>query len=303
MRFYVLVSYSPARFEQTLVGLPMDKVQVVINTLDDVQELVQVCDFHGVPYVITESDGTPATGKNSMMDVFLESDDEYGVFIDSGDIITPTGVEYYQQLAQHPNPPDLLVLYKQVGVMRLRVDELLPNMLVKNFPEDWRPHYPYDKNIDGVCYMTEEELYQYLKHQAKIDGEEELRRQAKERYTFHQFMNKYSEKNEYMTRMVFMSRKTAMLVDYDSSLMIGEDTHQYLRLKKLALDGALRVFKKPDGSGRAPTYVQVIATNSVTKPNNMTWDWCVPLNRKLEQMEADGELPEPNRIVPTFHLT
>jgi len=304
MRFYVLVSYAPARFEQSLIGLPKDKTQIVINTLDKEveQELIQVCDLYEVPYVVTESDGTPATGKNSMIDVFLESDDDYAMFIDSGDIITPTGVEYYQLLAEHDNPPDLLVLYKQVAVMKV-LGTLLFDMLEKDFPEEWRAHYPYDKNIDGVCHMTEEELYEYLKFQGKIEGEEELRRQAKERYMFHQYMNNYSDKNEYMTRMVFMSRRCAHFVDYDNSLLIGEDTVQYLKLKKLGEEKFLRVFKKPDGLSTPPTYLQVICTESITAPKTLTWDWCVPINRKLKQMEWDGELPTAMMEVPTFHLT
>ena len=138
MRFYVLVSYSPLMFEETLRGLPRDKTQVVINTLGDEQALINVCDHYEVPYAITESDGTPATGKNSMIDVFLDSDDEYGVFIDSGDIITPTGVEYYQRLARHPKAPDLLVLYKQVGVSKIDIDILYPDMNEGEFPTEWR---------------------------------------------------------------------------------------------------------------------------------------------------------------------
>lgn len=303
MRFYVLVSYSPHKFEETLRGLPRVKTQVVINTLGDEQALIDICDHYEVPYVITESDGTPATGKNSMMDVFLESDDDYGVFIDGGDIITPTGVEYYQKLAQHPNPPDLLVLYKQVAVMGPNIDYLRPDMLASDYPKEWKARYPMDKNLHGICHMTEDELYEYLKWQGKIVGEDELKRQAGERYKFHQFMNKYSEKFEYMTRMVFISRKAALHMDYDSSLMIGEDTVQYFKLKKLGQEKVLRVYKKPDGIDYPPTYLQVPDSGSVTAPNVLSWDWCTKLNAKLEQMEADGELPKPNLYVPTFRLT
>lgn len=303
MRFYVLVSYSPLMFEETLRGLPRDKTQVVINTLGDEQALINLCDYYEVPYVITESDGTPATGKNSMIDVFLDSDDEYGVFIDSGDIITPTGVSYYQRLARHPKAPDLLVLYKQVGVSKINIDMLYPDMNEGEFPTEWRANYPMDKNVHEICLMTEEELYDYLKYQGNIKGEDELRRQAKERFIFHTYMNAYSECNEYMTRMVFMSRKTAMLVDYDNSLTIGEDTVQYMKLKKLSQDRLLRVFKKQDGLEEAPTYITVQDKNSITAPGILTWDWCVPLNRKLEEMDVNGELPAPRLNVPTFHLT
>ena len=43
----------------------------------------------GIEHYVTESDGTPATGKNSVLRLFLESDNEYMVQVDGDDMITP----------------------------------------------------------------------------------------------------------------------------------------------------------------------------------------------------------------------
>jgi len=300
MRFYVLVSYNSAALKRTLVGLPKDKTQVVINTLGDAQELILMCEYMRVPYVVTESDGTPATGKNSMMEVFLKSDDDYGVFIDSGDILTPTGVEYYTKLERRPKPPDLVVLYKQIEIMgEIDVDRLSPNMLASQFPKEWSVRYPYDKSVDDVYKLSEKQLYEWMCFQAdRVGDDDEIRVHSKERKIFHDFMNEFSEEYEYMTRMVFISRKAAEYIDYDNSLMIGEDTVQYLKLKKLALEGHLRAFKKRDGLGVSPTYLQVFDGGSITNRRRTTWDWCIPLNRKLEEMQYQGEMPTPNVNIP-----
>lgn len=305
MRFYVLVSYNSATFKRTLVGLPKDKTQVVINTLGDTQELIHICDYMKVPYVVTESDGTPATGKNSMMEVFLKSDDDYGVFIDSGDILTPTGVEYYQELERKLKPPDLIVLYKQVEVRgEIDVDLLRLNMLVSEFPKEWNAAYPYDKNLHDVYKLSEKQLYDWMCFQQdRVGDDDEIKAQSKERHIFHTFMNEYSEEYEYMTRMVFISRKAAKHINYDNGLLIGEDTVQYLQLKKLALEGHLRVFKKRDGLEESPTYLQVLDGNSITNRRRTTWDWCIPLNRKLEDMQYQGELPTPNVNIPDVKYT
>lgn len=299
MRYYILVSNSPDLFADSLKGLPKDKIQVVINTLLKDQErlLVSVCEEYEVPYVITESDTRPATGKNCLMKCFLESDDEYGVFIDGGDVITPSGVQFYEELSREENPPDVLVLYKQAAVYKLDVDLLVPDMLVSDFPKKWEPVYPYDKSVNDICHMSEQELYNWLKAQRPLEVSLEM--ESKERYKFQQFMNEYSEDYEYMTRMVFISRKAAKRMHYDNSLILGEDTKQYLQLKKLAQEGHLRVLKKKDGLDKPPTYLQVIDPKGVvlTRVRNLTgWDWCQPFNHEMERMKISGELPEPYEV-------
>ena len=114
----MLVSRDVTLTEKRINEFPTDwsKLHVIINTKDkdvekDLVELVEDCELE---YTVTESDGTPATGKNSLLKVFLESDNDYAVGIDGDDYITDYGAQFYNNLAEHPNPPDLLALYNQL---------------------------------------------------------------------------------------------------------------------------------------------------------------------------------------------
>ena len=118
-KFYVLWSRFIDNLESTLSNLPRDNTVVIINTLDDEQRDVGVnfCKEHNIEYHVTESDGTPATGKNSLLETFLESDNQYMVAIDGDDFLTPYGAYLYPRLAEHESPPDMICLYRQLSVM------------------------------------------------------------------------------------------------------------------------------------------------------------------------------------------
>ena len=83
VKFYLLVSIRPDAIDFRLLKHAnyLEKFHIVINTTDkDLEEdLVHYCTDKGLEFTVTESDGTPATGKNSMLDVFLKSDNEYAV--------------------------------------------------------------------------------------------------------------------------------------------------------------------------------------------------------------------------------
>lgn len=303
MRFYILVSGNLWSFEQSLKTLPNDRTQVVINTMveDNVQRIINCCDFYGFSYVITESDGTPATGKNAMLKVFLDSDDEYAMCIDGDDIVSPTGVKYYTELADNPRAPDVLALYKQVTVTWVDISQLTEDMLVRDFPENWRARYPMVKTTHDIYLMTEKQIHRYLEMQYKGEPDDELLKLwAKERYKFQQMMNQYSEDFEYMNRLVWYSRKAAEMVKFGNELTIGEDTVQFMKLKRLAQERKLRMFRKIDGEDIPPTYISNQREVGITKPNVLNFDWVIPLNRKLESMIENDEMPMPNVRLPDF---
>ena len=60
-----------------------------------------LCVSEGIEHYVTESDGTPATGKNSVLRLFLESDNEYMVHVDGDDMITPYGRNLYRTANTH----------------------------------------------------------------------------------------------------------------------------------------------------------------------------------------------------------
>ena len=93
LKFYALCSRNTralsrhARKDRS--GIPREDLVIVLNTLDKdfKEEAIEWCDKNDVEYVVTESDGTPSTGKNSVLDLFLKSDNDYMVLIDGDDLL------------------------------------------------------------------------------------------------------------------------------------------------------------------------------------------------------------------------
>lgn len=93
--FAVLTSGKPEKFKRCLQSVnsnssPHERV-VVINTTDnDFASLAKTIAFdQGFPVTITESNGTPGHGKNSVLDYFRKTDHDYLVLIDGDDYLTP----------------------------------------------------------------------------------------------------------------------------------------------------------------------------------------------------------------------
>ena len=269
VKFYVLVSKDVRLTKKRLLSHfdNWDNFHVIINTQDKDEEesLVELIEGYGIDYTVTESDGTPATGKNSLLKVFLESDNEYAVCIDGDDILTQHGYEFYSGLPfydDHP-PPDLLCLYRQQHIYWTDGDRL------------GSAQYLQDKSYkSSIAFMDEDEMYEmliyrYKKYVGNIElTEEEIRTyrdMAFKRYRHNQIMNTYSERYEYMTRMVWFSRKAAELTNYNNNIVIGEDTIQFFKHKKIAQEGGLRMFIKKDGRGVEPTYITYMGNHSITR--------------------------------------
>lgn len=98
---------------------------VVINTKDDEfkVEMIQYCELSGISYKVTESDGTPSTGKNSVFEVFDKTDCSHLVQIDGDDFLYPTFLRHIERhLTKYPNtdvlgilPCDSIYLNKEEG--------------------------------------------------------------------------------------------------------------------------------------------------------------------------------------------
>ena len=117
LRFYILVTHTLHKVQRhfSYSGIQPKEAMVVINTTNDVfyKQCSNWCESQGIPWIRTESDGTPATGKNSVLDLFLKSKDDYMVAVDGDDYLTKSGYAYYKNVVNQDNTPDSLCLYKQ----------------------------------------------------------------------------------------------------------------------------------------------------------------------------------------------
>ena len=92
--FAVLTSDKPEKLKRCLQSVnsnssPHERI-VVINTTDnDFASLASsISTEYEFPFHISESNGTPGLGKNSVLDYFQESDHDYLVLIDGDDYLT-----------------------------------------------------------------------------------------------------------------------------------------------------------------------------------------------------------------------
>ena len=288
-KFYILWSEFIDNLEAVTSNLPHDKTVVIINTLDDEQRDsgVNFCKEHSIEHYVTESDGTPATGKNSLLEKFLESDNQYMVAIDGDDFLTPYGVNLYQRLARHESPPDIVCLYRQLSVRGCHPDvfrDRTPNLI------PYIPSFPFDKTNVTLEYTELIKLFTDPdeKYNRPLEVAEEW---AFNRLEFDSFMKKYSESNEFLCRLVFHSRKAAEMMRYTNELYVGEDAVQFFKLKKQALDGNIKMLRRSEKVSQ--TYIYNQNQHSIMRGMYKDdWGWCISLLDVLYNDEDILSLPE-----------
>lgn len=90
------------------------ETHVIINTLDKEFEsqMVDYCNWSGKSFVITKSDGTPSTGKNSVFEIFDKKKEfTHLIQIDGDDFLYPTFLKHIERhLKKFPNTDVLAIL-------------------------------------------------------------------------------------------------------------------------------------------------------------------------------------------------
>ena len=299
MKVYILTSRDIERLGWIEQVIPQRETVVVINSLDPDYGAVasKWCEERGYEHHITESDGTPATGKNSVIKLFLESGEDYMVAVDGDDVLTRYGYKLYTAMAESGKAPDMVALYRQPQIKALPINVEWGGFLdrvsdLRKMPQSLKDHYklayPWDKSPNGdnsVVWQNTENLYNVFRQEPyNLDGEKALW-WAHHREQFNHHMIAFSEAEEYMCRMVFFSKEIAREIDYDNSLMIGEDTYQFMILKLLHQSGKYNIARRKERS--IPTYIAIASENSVTLTEGLyNYDWLEPLNRKIKGLKA-----------------
>lgn len=264
LRYYVLTSRHPETLLRCLRTLPLTRTVVVINTLDSEFASIasDICIEKDVEFHITQSDGTPGTGKNALLKTFLGSDDEYAVCVDGDDFLTPHGVYLYDYISTWKNVPDLIVthneLYSDCG------DTTQEFFMGKRDYREWKGkgefntlntvnHQFYKPLEDDIQKVLEEKV---LEETANLNWkEEDAVHWATQWNKFINLMNNIGDISVCNTRMVFWSRKVAELAHYSNELYIGEDTIQYFDFKQMYGRGEIDICYHLETP--FPTYIYV----------------------------------------------
>lgn len=104
-------------------------IHVVVNSneQDFINNISRFCKFNSIKYTISECDGTPSTGKNSVFDVFKKSGYTYLSQLDGDDFFYPSFLNQIEKhLLKYPKtdvlstiPLDAIVPNQEEGIMEL----------------------------------------------------------------------------------------------------------------------------------------------------------------------------------------
>jgi hypothetical protein len=167
-------------------------VHVVVNSKkpEFIQEIVRYCGFNNIKYTITESDGTPSTGKNAVFDVFKNSDYTHLSQLDGDDIFYPT---FLTQVQRH------LKKYPTTDVLSTIPLDIITSVPTDSTVELTNGLYAF---LWGIHYFDNHEWVGFVGEDPIIDG--------------------ISVPN--YGRLVLYSKKIVeMDFSYDREIMIGED--------------------------------------------------------------------------------
>lgn len=248
VKFYALVCRNMKAVTRHVKTIAKEDLVIVINSLDEgfVSDASTYCANTGIEYYITESDGGPSKGKNSVFDLFEASDNDYMVLVDGDDFITPHGYWTYKELAKSDVAPDVLALEYQYGIYKesgyhWSVGELTndaarsPTIGVRD-PNDADKVHGYGNR----CFYQGYQWWQDTtsgNHVRKIEGDEFSTKLADvhQRWAIHCY--KYISNWESHLRLVWFSKNATENNRFNLEFTVGEDTLMYLDLKKKALRG------------------------------------------------------------------
>lgn len=294
LKFYALCSKNLKATKRHERTIPKEDLYIVINSQDSdyVTAATNYCLEAGIPYSVTESDGTAATGKNSVFDIFNGSDNDYMILVDGDDFITPHGVWLYKQLAESASPPDVVALEYQYGIFADRgylTDHYFDPYIGCSDTDDHdqvqgfgcrtflQPFSYWEKAINGTLIQTSEtNPFSYRLNDVH---------QRWARYAW-----KYINNWETHCRIVWYS-KVAAQFPFDTRHRIGEDTLQYFILKNEHVNNRLTMKILMD---RYPTYVYDTRVGGVCQDQHFRvgqpgWiDWLEPLTERYEEYDAAG---------------
>jgi hypothetical protein len=288
LKFYVLTSENLEALKRhtslEYSNIPKEQVVVVINSLNPiyVQEAVSHCKHERIEYHISESNGTPAKGKNSVFDIFLKSDVKYCVLIDGDDFLTKHGVWMYQHLASLETPPDAVCLTQQASFRNLTDGAFILNPFTVDYEELF--------NVD---------YYKVFRETAKLSHEKATYFESLHT-KYYKEQQKYSEGTEVHCRVTWFSRKAAEF-KFDEEIVIGEDTLQMLRLKHEAIEGRLNFYSTDE---RPATYIYDERTYGIVMRKSKLgndFNWMDDYLQALEKMKDLGQLHE-NILLPELEV-
>ena len=284
LKFYILVSKDVGRlwrhFAPHLSNLSREETEVVINTTNnaDRRELIEFCKDFNLSYHVTDSNGTPARGKNSVLEIFSKSSHDYCVQIDGDDILTPHGVELYRRIASSATVPDVICLKDQISLC--------------SDGYSWEANFEYRKFFYNDDESTDdyETLYDDFVNKLACTPED-AEKWVSYQKDFHALSRKYVEGSDSHSRVVFLSKKAAQH-RFSEDFVIGEDTLFYYKLKHEHMQGNLVMVCNDEAPATYIYNQDNPGTVYVHSKGHRNFDWMREFNNEVRRLEKEGLLYE-----------
>jgi len=275
LKFYILCSHNIHALRRHFRVIPKAEAVVVINTLDDAfkERAAAFCSAEGIQHYVTESNGTAAKGKNSVLDIFEASSNTHAVMIDGDDFITEHGYNVYTTLCLGPKMPDVLAHINQKGIRASIASFLFP-------VEECEGGIDPD-SIEGVEVYPFKRDSEWWANIFTLPDDSDMKIWAKQ-------CRRYISEYETHLRFTLVSKAAAKLFRFDERFKVGEDTLMYLRYKKAWADGLLDLVHYDEDI--APTYVYDERVGGVVAQESMAW--VVPLAQEYKNYEERGWMVE-----------
>lgn len=285
LKFYVLTSRNLKCVKRQFHTIPKEHTTVIINTLDDnyASECYAWCKTNGVDVEITESNGMPGKGKNSVLDHFGTTNYKFMLLIDGDDFVQPHGVNYYTAISNRADAPDgiQIVWSKSWSNGKNPGKELFA-------PFPWLDDFKAWAQRKSKCYPF---LKQHLQRQWKNRFELEFQ------FNIHQKQNETwnypPDSMHFMdcARLIFWSQKLSKSIRFREDLMIGEDSLLNYEVRDMAYKREVVLEKIKDNQEK--TYYYDLTNSGIVRrlQNKVDWEWLVPLNEAIAAREPYWTVP------------
>lgn len=181
-------------------NLEIETVAIVNSQKQEfIDQFCKWCEDEKVKYVITESNGTPSTGKNSVLHFLAESDYDGVSMTDGDDLFYPTGILQIERHLNHHPGTDVLIVK--------------PSDQVSNSPDNGIQIKP---NEYAVCWGMNIVNLGYMYGPAR-----------------HDIFSKGHVAARNLGGHVYYSKKMAQMARYDEHQLLGEDLLLEFQLLKL----------------------------------------------------------------------
>ena len=285
LRFYVLTSRKFGCLKRHFRSLPKEHTTVVINSTDNlyIAKAYEWCREEGIDVTITESNGRPGKGKNSVLAHFLNSKYDYMVQIDGDDFLQPHGVNLFTWLAKNEPPDGVQLVYGNIWTDHPNPQELYGvHPWHKNYLEWVKKTFPLEKR--GHYYLMYEKRQECQELFVKMDNQA--------------FKWNYPDSvaPTDCARLIFWSRRLADLVTFREDLLIGEDSLVNYQVREMAWNKEINLKKILDS--REKTYSYDLNNSGIVKQSEResNYEWMKPFHDAVEEESKSWTVTE------QFHL-